>query len=366
MNSPTGSSSTARLVIYGAYGYTGRLIVEQALRAGLAPHLAGRNADKLRQLADETRLEWTACDINDTQDLRALLQDTDVVLHCAGPFHRTVRQMADACIATGTHYLDITGEIEVFEYLAGRSRDAHAAGVMLLPGVGFDVVPTDCMAAHLKSRLPDATELKLAFSGGGGISRGTLLTMIDNLGEPGAIREDGEIRPVPPAFDVIDVDFGPRANEESGRDSWSCMTIPWGDVATAFHTTGVPDIRVYTAVPPKTIRNMRRMRWFGWLLRREFVRAIARRKIKSGQPGPSDRTRESSNTYVWGCARNPVGEVVEARQVGPNGYSFTAMAAVAAAKRVLGSDATPGFRTPAMQFGADFCLSLGVEREDVR
>lgn len=362
MNSPTGISSTARLVIYGAYGYTGRLIVEQAVKAGLEPHLAGRDADKLETFATEKSLPWTAVDVNDRDGLHALLQDTDVVLHCAGPFHRTVRQMADACIATGTHYLDITGEIEVFEYLASRSDDAKAAGIMFLPGVGFDVVPTDCMAAHLKSRLPDATELKLAFSGGGGISRGTLLTMIDNLGEPGAIRRNGKIVPVPTAFDVIDVDFG----EKSGRDSWSCMTIPWGDVATAFHTTGIPDIRVYTAVPPKTIRNMRRMRWFGWLLRREFVRNIARRKVKSGKPGPSDRIRESSNTYVWGCARNPVGETVEARLIGPNGYSFTAMAAVAAAKRVLGNDATPGFRTPAMQFGADFCLSLGVEREDVR
>ncbi|MDX1442190.1 MAG: saccharopine dehydrogenase NADP-binding domain-containing protein [Gammaproteobacteria bacterium] len=351
-----------KLVIYGAYGYTGRLIVDQALAAGLEPHLAGRDAMKLQPLAAEKGLDWTAVKVDDRKRLHKLLADADVLLHCAGPFHRTVRQMADACIATGTHYLDITGEIDVFEYLAGRSDDAHAAGVMLLPGVGFDVVPTDCMAAHLKSRLPDATELRLAFSGGGGISRGTLLTMIDNLGEPGAIRKDGEIVPVPPAFDVIDVDFGPR----SGRDSWSCMTIPWGDVSTAFHTTGIPDIRVYTAVPPKTISKMKRMRWFGWLLRRGFVRALARWKVKSGKPGPSDRTREDSNTYVWGRAENAAGKVVEARQVGPNGYSFTATAAVAAAKRVLGGDSTAGFRTPAMQFGADFCLSLGVEREDIR
>lgn len=351
-----------RLVIYGAYGYTGKLIVEQALKSGLHPRLAGRDADKLKLLGDETGTQWTACDINDSHALRQLLEPATLVLHCAGPFHRTVKQMTDACLATGTHYLDITGEIEVFEYLAGRSEEARAAGVMLLPGVGFDVVPTDCMAAHLKSRLPDATELKLAFSGGGGISRGTLLTMIDKLGEPGAIRKNGKITPVPPAFDVIDVDFG----EESGRDSWSCMTIPWGDVSTAFHTTGIPDIRVYTAVPPKAIRNMRRMRWFGWLLRREFVRALARRRVKSGKPGPSDRTRESSNTYVWGRAENGDGQVVEARQVGPNGYSFTAMSAVAAARRALDGDTTAGFRTPAMQFGADFCLSLGVEREDVR
>ena len=354
------------LVVYGAYGYTGRLIVEQAMRAGLEPHLAGRDADKLESFATEKGLSWTAVDVRDHHGLRALLRGAAVVLNCAGPFHRTVRPMTDACIASGTHYLDITGEIEVFEYLAGRGDDARAAGVMLLPGVGFDVVPTDCMAAHLKSRLPDATELKLAFSGGGGISRGTLLTMIDNLGEPGAIRENGEIRPVPPAFDVIDVDFGPRARSETGRESWCCMTIPWGDVSTAFHTTGIPDIRVYTAVPPKAIRNMKRMRWFGWLLRREFVRKLARRKVNAGRPGPSDRARESSSTYVWGWAQNAAGQAVEARQVGPNGYSFTAMAAVAAAKRALGGDTAAGFRTPAMQFGADFCLSLGVEREDVR
>lgn len=355
----------SRLVIYGAYGYTGKLIVDQAVKAGLQPRLAGRDANKLKLLGDETGLQWTACDIDDSHALQQLLEPATLVLHCAGPFHRTVKQMADACIATGTHYLDITGEIEVFEYLAGRSEEARAAGVMLLPGVGFDVVPTDCMAAHLKSRLPDAKELILAFSGGGGISRGTLLTMIDNLGEPGAIRKNGKITPVPTAYDVIDVNFGPQAMEESGREKTACMTIPWGDVSTAFHTTGIPDIRVYTAVPAKTIRNMRLTRYLGWLLRREVIRNLARNKVKSGKPGPSGSSRDASKTFVWGRASNDDGHIVEARMVGPNGYAFTAMSAVAAAKRVLGNDVTPGFRTPAMQFGANFVLTLGVEREDL-
>ena len=349
------------LLIYGAYGYTGKLIVAEAMKQGLRPTLAGRNAEKLQALAEEHDLPWQACDINDRKGMEKLLLPADVVLHCAGPFHRTVDAMLLACMTTRTHYLDITGEISVFEKLGAADGVAQRAGVTLLPGVGFDVVPTDCLAAHLKQRLPDASELRLAFMGGGGMSRGTLLTMIDGLGEPGAIRENGRIVPVPPAFEVIDVDFG----GESGRESWSCMSIPWGDVSTAFHSTGIPNIRTYTAVPPSSIRKLKRTRWFGWLLRREFVRNLARKRIKAGKSGPSDDTRAGSQTFVWGDARNPAGQVVSARLVGDNGYSLTATAAVESARRVLAGKVSAGFQTPSKAFGADYSLELGAEREDL-
>ncbi|MDX1454100.1 MAG: saccharopine dehydrogenase NADP-binding domain-containing protein [Gammaproteobacteria bacterium] len=349
------------LVIYGAYGYTGKLIVAEAVRQGMKPMLAGRNADKLRALAEQFDLPWQACDIDDTDGLQKLLLPADAVLHCAGPFHRTVDAMLGACLATKTHYLDITGEIAVFERLAAANGEAQRAGITLLPGVGFDVVPTDCLAAHLKEKLPDASDLKLAFMGGGGMSRGTLLTMIDGLGEPGAMRENGRIVPVPPAFDVIDVDFG----SESGRPSWSCMSIPWGDVSTAFHSTGIPNILTYTAVPPSSIRKLKRSRWFGWLLRREFIRNLARKRIKAGKSGPSDDTRAGSQTFVWGEARNAGGQVASARLVGDNGYSLTATAAVESARRMLTGTVSAGFQTPSRAFGADYILELGAKREDL-
>lgn len=346
---------SSSLLVYGAYGYTGKLIIEEALRAGLRPTLAGRDANRVREMSRDLGLPGISLSLDDSVALRRALERVEVVLHCAGPFHRTSKPMADACLATGTHYLDITGEIEVFEALAARDEEAGSKNVMLLPGCGFDVVPTDCMAAYLKSRLSDASELRMAFSGGGGISRGTLNTMIDNLGEPGAIRRGGKIIPVPPAFEARKVDFG--------RGPWQVVTIPWGDVSTAFHTTGIPDIRIYAAVKPSAVKWLKASRRLGWLLRRQSVKHLLRARIEGGRPGPDPRQRERSNSYIWGAVRSSDGREVAARMIGPNGYSFTATSAVAIAGRVLDGRGVPGFQTPAGLFGPDLALELGYSRE---
>src|SRR6185503_19712881 len=196
------------LLIYGSTGYTGRLIVAEALARGLRPTLAGRNANAVRTQAESLGLEWRAAWIDDATALDAALHGATVVLHCAGPFAHTWRAMSDACLRQRAHYLDITGEIAVFEALARRDGEARAAGIMLLPGVGFDVVPSDCLAAHLARRLPTAVHLALGFRALGGTSRGTLSTMVENLGAPGAVRRDGRIVPVPPAWRTRKIDFG--------------------------------------------------------------------------------------------------------------------------------------------------------------
>jgi short subunit dehydrogenase-like uncharacterized protein len=99
------------------------------------------------------------------------------VLCAAGPFSATSRPVADACLRNRVHYLDITGEIDVFEALAARDAEAKARGIMLLPGVGFDVAPSDCLAAHLKRRLPDANDLRPYLSLRANTSRGTAKTI---------------------------------------------------------------------------------------------------------------------------------------------------------------------------------------------
>ena len=341
-------------LVYGAYGYTGRLIVEEALRRDLRPAIAGRNAAAIREMSRDLGLEGFALSLDDTAALGKTLERFDAVLHCAGPFHETSRAMADACLATGTHYLDITGEIAVFEALAARDAEARQAGVMLMPGTGFDVVPTDCLAAFLKDALPEAVRLRLAFSGGGGISRGTLNTMIDGLGEPGAIRRDGEIVPVPSAFDTRRVDFG--------RGPWLTMTIPWGDVSTAYYTTGIADIRVYSAIRPSALKWLRASRHLGWLLRRKGVRRLLKSQLATRR-GPDSRQRETSHSFIWGEVEAVDGRKASARMIGPNGYSFTAAAAVEIACRVLDGLAQPGFQTPAGLFGPDLALELGFSRE---
>ena len=153
-----------KFLLYGANGYTGRLIAKLAASYGLVPILAGRKKDPIVALAKELDLDYRIFTLRDAKKLENSLLEVPLVLHAAGPFQFTSRLMIEACLKTNTHYLDITGEISVFELAKSYDEKAKAAGLMIMSGVGFDVVPTDCMAKYLKEKLPDATHLKLAFA----------------------------------------------------------------------------------------------------------------------------------------------------------------------------------------------------------
>ena len=344
-------------LIYGATGYTGRLIVARCIERGLRPILAGRS-EAVRELARQHGLEARVVGLDDPAALRAALAGITAVLHCAGPFSRTSHPMADACLATGAHYLDITGELSVFEALAARHEEARSRGVMLLPGTGFDVVPSDCLAAHLKHRLPGATSLLLAFQSSGGLSRGTATTMVENVSRGGAIRRGGRITPVPPAWKTIRVDLG--------RGPVDVTTIPWGDVATAWYSTGIPDIEVYTRLTLGMRAALKASGALGWLLRSAPVQRMLKAKIRRGAPGPDFAARSRGVSRLYGEVRDAEGRRARARLEGPDGYTMTARTGVAALERVMNGGATPGFRTPSLAFGADFVLGVeGVTREDL-
>ena len=334
-------------LLYGANGYTGELIAREAVRRGERPILAGRSAEKIEPLARELGCDWRAFDLEHID-----LSGVQAVLHCAGPFVRTSRPMVDACLAAGVHYLDITGEIAVFEAIMARNDEAVARGVMLLPGAGFDVVPTDCLAAMLKSRMPDANELWLAFySPRGEVSRGTLKTMIEGIGEGGAIRRDGKIVHVPLAYDVREIDFscGKRL----------AMTIPWGDVATAFHTTGIPNIRVYNAASPRAVRRVKWLQRLLPIVRLRPVRALLQ-KFAERTPGPDEEKRNKGRTYLWGRVSNGKDEITMTMTT-PEGYQFTVRSSLDALDRVL-RDPKPGSYTPARALGKDFVNTIsGVD-----
>src|SRR3954468_23523709 len=235
-------------LIYGANGYTGRLVAELAKQRGQAPVLAGRSADKVRPLAEELGLPWRAFPLE-----RPDLKDVQLVLHCAGPFSATSRPMVDACLAARAHYLDITGEYEVFEAVLARDAEARERGVVLLPGVGFDVVPSDCLAALLHRKLASATRLELAFATHGRASPGTRKTSLESLPRGGAVRRGGKLLRVPPAHEVREIPFADKRR--------MAMSIPWGDIATAWRSTQIPDITVFMAAKPATIRGARWTKW---------------------------------------------------------------------------------------------------------
>ncbi len=264
--------------------------------------------------------------------------------------------MVEACLRNKKHYTDITGEIAVFEAMAARDQKAKDAGIMIMPGVGFDVVPSDCLAKHLKDRLPTATHLSLAFYGMGRLSHGTQATMTMNVGKGGAIRKDGKIINVPAAWKEREIDFGEVTK--------TGVTIPWGDVATAWYSTKIPNIEVFTVVPPSNLKMMKLSRYLGWLLATKPLQDYLQKQIPAG--GPSDEERAKGKTLLWGEASDLNGNRVESRLQGPEGYTMTAIASLNIAEKILSGNFTPGYQTPAKAYGADLVLEIeGVTRQDV-
>lgn len=331
-------------LIYGANGYTGELITRFAVERGMRPIVAGRSEAAIKALAEKHGLVHRVFSLDETEKLDAALNEVAMVLHCAGPFSLTSRQMGEACLRTGTHYTDITGEIAVFEACAAGDRLAKDAGIMVMPGVGFDVVPSDCLARRLKDRLPSATNLVLAFYGKGRISHGTQATMTMNIGKGGAIRREGKITPVPAAWRTREIDFGEGVVKLG-------VTIPWGDVSTAFYSTGIPNIEVYTVAPPSALRLMKLSRFIGPLLATGPVQRYLQGKIPPG--GPSDEERARGKTLLWGEASDDAGNRIEERLTVPEGYTTTALAALEITRRILAGDLKPGFQTPSMAYGPD-------------
>lgn len=340
---------TSGLLVYGANGYTGEMIARAAVASGLAPVLAGRSAGPIESLARELGCDFRVFGLEDEAVVVRQISGSRVVLHCAGPFSATAGPMMAACLAARAHYTDITGEIEVFELGFRQDAAARQAGIVICPGVGFDVVPTDCIALALKQALPDATHLALGFDSRSGWSRGTASTSVEGLGHGSRVREAGVISYIPLGSRTRRVDFG--AGEKQAT------AIPWGDVSTAFRTTGIPNIEVYVPVSPRALAYLRRLGKFGWLLRAGPVQSFLKWRIRKGAAGPTAEERMKTPVFVWGEARAGR-RTTTARIRVPNGYTVTTDASIAIARRLLAGGASPGFTTPAQLMGADFVTSL--------
>jgi saccharopine dehydrogenase (NAD+, L-lysine-forming) len=345
-----------RYLIYGAYGYTGTLIAERAVEQGHEPLLAGRDEGRLRALARSLDREARAVALDQPGRLRAVLDAVPAVLHCAGPFSATSAPMVAACLDTGTHYLDITGEIPVFQALQGHNASAEEAGVVLLPGVGFDVVPTDCLAASLAERGASATSLEIAFVGAGPVSKGTLKTAVEQLGDGGRVRREGRVVAVPPGWASRRVPFRDRTR--------TVVSIPWGDVVTAGHSTGIPNVTVYTVLPDLVRRLLPLAAPLQGVFSWSPVQTLLKRAVDRWGPEPTAADRARGWTRVWAAVRTEDGARRTAHLHGPEAYTLTARAAVGAVERVVDAPPDPGFQTPSTALGASFVSDLdGVEVE---
>ena len=337
-------------MIYGANGYTGELIAREAVSRGMKPVLAGRTAAKVEPLAANLGLQARVFDLGNAAATARSVEGLRLVLHCAGPFSATAAPMMTACLVGHAHYLDITGEISVFEHAQTLHADARAAGIVICPGVGFDVIPTDCVAAVLKGKLPDATHLALGFDSRSGFSPGTAKTSLEGLANGGKVRQDGRIISVPLAYKTRRIDFGDGEK--------LAMTIPWGDISTAYATTGIPNIEVYVSGSPAMVARVRRADWFRWLFGTGVVQSFIKRRIEKRVEGPSAAKRDAQPSYVWGEVTNARGDKRTARIRTANGYSLTVTGALAVVEHLLAHEVPGGTCTPAKLIGPDLVTRL--------
>jgi short subunit dehydrogenase-like uncharacterized protein len=343
-------------IIYGCYGYTGKLISELAVKAGLRPTLAGRDAKKVTELASQLQLPYCVFNLDNEQDVINNIKHFKIVLHCAGPFSQTAKPMANACLKAQTHYLDITGEYQVFESIYNLDAEAKKAGILMMPGVGFDVVPTDCLALYLKEQLPTAHTLELAlYTKGGKLSQGTAMTVTENLGRPTMVRRNGKLQAV--ANGRLTKQVPMEGKEKTG------VAISWGDISSGYRTTAIPNITVYNLLPEKLIRSMRMSNYIGFLLQWGPVQRYLANQIKKRPAGPNEQQRQAAKSIIWGEVTDIGGKHVSALLELPEGYTLTALTAIKIVQNLLQTEPAPSSSTPAATFGSNFIMQFeGVKR----
>ncbi len=351
-------------LLYGANGYTGELIARFASEYQLTPILAGRRKEAIEPLALKLGLAFRIFDLNDNSSLIKALKEVKLMVHCAGPYDHTAEPVIKACLQTGTHYIDLNGDLDVFEKIKEYDTAAREKNIMLLPGAGFDVVPTDCLALWLKKKLPDATHLEIAFAIlGSKLSRGTSMTTVLKLGEPGAIRRNGIIKHEPVGKSGKTVSF---VTADGKTKDLFVMSIPWGDVSTAYFSTGIPNISSYTGMPKAAWIFNKGQILFNWLLRTDFMRNLIRKIINKQSPGPDDATRATSVSLIRAEVRNAKGEKVVAVMQTPEAYALTASSMLLVSQKILNGNFKPGYQTPATAYGENLVMELeGVYRSEL-
>ncbi|MFP3854421.1 MAG: saccharopine dehydrogenase family protein [Anaerolineales bacterium] len=344
-------------LLYGSTGFVGSVIARRAVASGLRPLLASRSGEKVKVQAEELDLEYMVFGLEDRQALDEAVDRVGLVLHCAGPYIHTFEPMVEACLRQRAHYLDITGEIPVLEQLVDRDTQAKEKGVMIMPAVGFDVVATDCLTVHLKQRLPSATQLTLAIHGDGpaGMPPGTARTSIEMLPYGIRVRRDGRLVPAPQdGGRKVDFGNGPRR----------VTRITWGDLVTAYHSTGIRNIETYIALPRQLASLLSAVRKVKSVFKVPVVRRLARLILPAGS---TPQERAMTKSHVWVKVKDGAGRSAVSRLHGPEGgVEWTSRAALAAVDRALAGEVELGFQTPGSVYGPDFVFDVeGVRREDL-
>jgi short subunit dehydrogenase-like uncharacterized protein len=337
-------------MIYGANGFSGSLAVEEACKRGLTPILAGRS-QSVKDLAQAKNLEFQIFSLSSVNEVASQIKGMSVVANCAGPFSETAEVMIQACILAKVHYIDITGEISVYDYANQCDREAVSAGIVLCPGVGSDVIPTDCLAKYLKDECPNATHLKMGWHHTGSkASKGTAKTAAQGLFLGGKVRKDGKIIEVPLAYKEKVIDFG--------LGKFNTMTIPWGDVFTAYHSTGIPNIEFYYSRSPKSVKKIKRYRRFIGLFNYKWVIKLLQNWIERNWKQPTVEIRKKGKSFFWGEVKGSDGKIFTARFSTGDGYNVTAVGVAVVAEYLLQDHTQKGYYTPSILMGKELVKEM--------
>ena len=306
-------------MLYGAAGYTGTLIAQHAHERGHRPLLAGRSGLAITALSEQLDLPHRALTLDDPAALSTALAEVDLVLNAAGPFLHTAAPLAAACLAAGVHYLDIGNELQVFRALYDLDQRARRAGVAVIPGTGFGVVATNCLARYVSEAIGGAQSLEVAARAataqpGPGIAA----SVRENLPYGGWTRRAGQLHPQPLGSGITTVTLpgGP------------CLVMPFptGDLEAAFQATGAPDITAFSPVP-------------------------------ADPQAPAGTGPDAYQSFGWARATGPDGATVQAVLQAGESYAFTAAASIRAVEETL-IRSPRGALSPATAFGSDFILTI--------
>lgn len=320
-----------KILVYGATGYTGKLFIRYAQQAQLPIVIAGRSSE-VAKVAQEFGCAYKIFSIADVPTIAQNLAEIKLVVNLAGAFVNTNQNIIKACIQTQTHYIDIAGEYPEFETAYQFNNAAQEAGMMVMAGAGFGVVPTDIAANLAQQRLPDAQKLVIGFATEGGASQGTLKTVLKDIHKAGIIRQNGKAETAQPAFQMIQ-------RKATGK-TFELVYNPWrADLFTTYLSTNIPNIETYSAFPSIVVSFMK-----GKLL---WLRDFLLNYVVNWLPlGPSDKELKAGKTYVWATASNTSGQEATVQIIGTEAYLFTTQTLLGISKRILQNDYKVGFQTP--------------------
>ena len=326
-----------KLLLYGATGYTGRLFARELLNNNIQPILAGRS-ERVESIATEFNCHHRIFALDDYNIIDQNLQDVHLVANLAGPFNLTQNPLVQSCIQTGTHYIDISGEVPQMESAFMFDQQAKGAEIMIMPGAGFGVVPTDIAAALAKDHLPDANYLRIAYATEGGVSRGTLKTILKDVEKPGFIRKYGKWEQANPASKQMD--FSVKGQY------FTAVYNPWrADLFTAYVSTLIPNIEMYTVFPGIIVKMMQgKMLWL-----RDFILNYG---LKFLPDGPSKKNLKKGSAIIHVEAGNEQDSVVHVNLLGPEAYLFTVKTLLKTSERILNGQLISGTQTPSV-YGRD-------------